>query len=82
MRGLEIPAGVVGALRGGKRPPVTIALNGHTWTSRVATMRGGYLLGVSNANRKAAGVSTGDKVEVDVELDAGPRVDRMTDSSR
>lgn len=74
MRGLEIPAEVVGALGGGKRPPVTITLNGHTWTSRVAIMRGRYLLGLSNANRKAAGVSTGDEVEVEVELDAEPRV--------
>ena len=37
-------------------------------------MRGRYLLGLSNANRKAAGVATGDEVEVEVEIDAGPRV--------
>ena len=36
-------------------------------------MRGSYLLGLSNANRKAAGVATGDEVEVEVEIDAGPR---------
>jgi uncharacterized protein YdeI (YjbR/CyaY-like superfamily) len=35
-------------------------------------MRGRYLLGLSNANRKAAGVATGDEVEV--EIDAEPRV--------
>jgi uncharacterized protein YdeI (YjbR/CyaY-like superfamily) len=64
----------VDALRGVKRPPVTITVNGHTWKSRVAIMRGRYLLGLSNANREAAGVSTGDDVEVEVELDAEPRV--------
>jgi uncharacterized protein YdeI (YjbR/CyaY-like superfamily) len=37
-------------------------------------MRGRYLLGLSNANRQAAGVVTGDEVEVEVELDAEPRV--------
>jgi uncharacterized protein YdeI (YjbR/CyaY-like superfamily) len=37
-------------------------------------MRGRYLLGLSNANRKAAGVVTGDEVEVEVEIDAEPRV--------
>jgi uncharacterized protein YdeI (YjbR/CyaY-like superfamily) len=37
-------------------------------------MRGRYLLGLSNANRRAAGVATGDEVEVDVELDTEPRV--------
>jgi hypothetical protein len=37
-------------------------------------MRGRNLLGLSNANRRAAGVQTGEEVEVDVELDAEPRV--------
>jgi hypothetical protein len=37
-------------------------------------MRGRNLLGLSNANRQAAGVVTGDEVEVDVELDTKPRV--------
>jgi hypothetical protein len=74
MRGLEVPEAVVDALGGGKRPPVRITLNGHTWKSRVAIMRGRYLLGLSNANRVAAGVATGDRVEVDLELDVEPRV--------
>jgi len=74
MRGLEVPPEVVEALGGGKRPAVTITINAHSWKSRVAIMRGRYLLGLSNANRKAAGVATGDQVEVEVELDAGPRV--------
>jgi hypothetical protein len=74
MRGLEVPPEVVEALGGGKRPPVTITINGHSWKSRVAILRGRYLLGLSNANRQAAGVVTGDEVEVEVELDAAPRV--------
>jgi Bacteriocin-protection, YdeI or OmpD-Associated/Domain of unknown function (DUF1905) len=74
MRGLEVPPEVVEALGGGKRPPVTIALNGHSWKSRVAIMRGRYLLGLSKANRQAAGVVTGDEVEIDLELDVDPRV--------
>src|SRR5215470_767977 len=74
MKGLEVPAEVVDALGGGKRPPVTITINGHSWKSRVAIMRGRYLLGLSNANRQAAGVTTGDKIEVDLEFDGEPRV--------
>ena len=35
-------------------------------------MRGRYLLGLSDANRQAAGVATGDEVEVEVEIDAEP----------
>jgi hypothetical protein len=74
MRGLEVPPEVVEALGGGKRPAVTITINGHSWRSRVAIMRGRCLLGLSNANRKAAGVVTGDEVELDVDIDAEPRV--------
>ena len=74
MKGLEVPPEVVEALGGGKRPAVAITINGHSWRSRVAIMRGRYLLGLSNANRKAAGVVTGDEVEVEVAIDAEPRV--------
>ena len=73
MRGLEVPPEVVESFAAGKRPPVTITVNGHTWKSRVAIMRGRYLLGLSNANRRAAGLQVGDEVEVDLELDTEPR---------
>ncbi|GGT64478.1 YdeI/OmpD-associated family protein [Actinomadura citrea] len=74
MRGLEVPAEVVEELGGGARPRVTITINGHSWQSRVAIMRGRHLLGLSNANRRAADVATGDEVEVELELDTEPRV--------
>ncbi|MEV0659795.1 YdeI/OmpD-associated family protein [Actinomadura luteofluorescens] len=74
MRGLEVPAEVVDELGGGARPRVTITINGHSWRSRVAIMRGRHLLGLSNANRQAAGVAIGDEVEVELELDTEPRV--------
>ncbi|MEU6767792.1 YdeI/OmpD-associated family protein [Streptomyces sp. NPDC046853] len=74
MRGLEVPPEVVEALGGGARPPVTITVNGHSWRSRVAIMRGRHLLGLSNANRQAAGVTIGDEVSVESELDTEPRV--------
>ncbi|MFF6772031.1 YdeI/OmpD-associated family protein [Streptomyces sp. NPDC012637] len=74
MRGLEVPPEVVAALGGGARPPVTITVNGHSWKSRVAILRGRHLLGLSNANRQAAGVAIGEEVEVELELDTEPRV--------
>jgi hypothetical protein len=69
MRGLEVPPAVVESLGQGKRPRVTITINGHSWESRVAIMRGRYLHGLSKANRQAAGVVTGDEVEVELEFD-------------
>ncbi|MEW9555325.1 YdeI/OmpD-associated family protein [Nonomuraea sp. NPDC050783] len=72
MRGLEVPEAVVDALGAGKRPRVIITLNGHTWRSRVAIMRGRYLLGLSKANREAAGVEIGEEVEVGLEFDPEP----------
>ncbi|MBB6035870.1 YdeI/OmpD-associated family protein [Phytomonospora endophytica] len=74
MRGLEVPPEVVEALGGGARPPVTITVNGHSWRSRVAIMRGRHLLGFSNANRRAADVGIGEEVEVELTLDTEPRV--------
>src|SRR6202000_2758936 len=67
-------ARVVEPLAGGKRPPVPITINGHSWQSRIAIMRGRHLIGFSKANRAAAGVDTGAEVEVEVELDTEPRV--------
>jgi hypothetical protein len=64
----------VESLGQGKRPRVTITINGHSWKSRVAIMRGRFLLGLSNANRNAAGVEIGDEVEVEREFDPEPRV--------
>jgi hypothetical protein len=72
MRGLEVPVEVVDSLGGGKRPRVVVTLNGHTWSTRIAILRGRHLIGLSNANRTAAGVTIGDQVEVTVELDDAP----------
>lgn len=71
--GIEFPAPVVEALAAGKRPPVRVTINGHTYRSTVAVMGGKYMLGISAEVRAAAGVAGGDVVDVDVELDAAPR---------
>jgi hypothetical protein len=71
--GLEVPAEVVDALGAGRKPPVTVTIGGHSYRSTVAVMGGRYLLPLSAENRTAAGVSAGDDVDVDVELDTEPR---------
>jgi uncharacterized protein YdeI (YjbR/CyaY-like superfamily) len=71
--GVEVPDKVMQALGPKARPPVTITINGHTWRSRVAAMRGQRLIGISAAHRAAARISQGDIIEIDVEIDEAPR---------
>jgi hypothetical protein len=71
--GIEVPAEIVEALGGGKRPSVTVTLNGYTYRSTVAPMGGKLLVPVSAEVRKNAGVAGGDLVEVGLELDTEPR---------
>jgi len=71
--GFRVPADVVEALGKGKRPPVLVTINGHTYRNTVAVYGDAYLLGVAAEHREAAGVQAGDEIEVDLELDTAPR---------
>jgi hypothetical protein len=71
--GLRVPAEAVAELGAGKRPAVTITLNGYTYRSTVAAYGDVYMLPLSQEHRAAAGVQAGDEVEVTLELDAAPR---------
>ena len=72
--GIEVPAEVVDALGAGKRPPVSITVNGYTYRSTVASMGGKYLLPFSAEWRSESGISGGDAIDVELELDTAPRV--------
>ena len=72
--GIEVPAEVVDALGVGRRPKVTVTINGQSYRSSIASMGGRFMVGVSAENRALTRVAGGDVVEVDVELDAAPRV--------
>jgi hypothetical protein len=71
--GLEVPAEVVDGLGAGKKPAVSVTINGYTYRSTIASMGGRYMLPVSAENRAGAQVAAGDGVEVEVELDTAPR---------
>ncbi|HEY8178781.1 MAG TPA: YdeI/OmpD-associated family protein [Candidatus Limnocylindria bacterium] len=71
--GINVPAEVVDALGGGRRPRVRVTIRGHTYRSSVAVLGGRYMLGVSAENRAAAGVKGGQDVDVELELDTAPR---------
>jgi hypothetical protein len=71
--GIRVPDEVIDALGSGKRPAVTVTINGFTYRSSVAVMGGDYMVGVNADNRVGAGVAGGDVVDVDIELDTAPR---------
>ena len=71
--GIRVPPEVVESLGSSKRPAVRVTINGHTYRSSVASLGGEYMLPVSAEVRQSAGVSAGDEVDVDIELDSEPR---------
>lgn len=73
--GIEVPPEVVAALGSGRKPAVTVTLNGdHRFPSTVASLGGKFLVPVSAEHRAAAGLQAGDEVLVDLVLDTAPRV--------
>ena len=71
--GIEVPEEIVTALGAGKRPAVTVTINGHTYRSSIAVVSGAFMVGVSAENRAAASVAGGDEVDVELALDTAPR---------
>ena len=72
--GLRVPAEVIAALGAGKRPKVTVSLNGYTYRNTVAAYGDLFMLPLSAEHRAAAGVQAGDQVEVTIALDLAPRI--------
>lgn len=71
--GIRVPPEVVAGLGSGKRPPVRVTINGHTYRTSVAPMGGVFMLPVSAEQRTATGVAAGDEVDIDIEVDTEPR---------
>lgn len=70
---IVVSAEIVEKLGAGKKPKVSVALNGYTYRSTIAVMGGKFMLPLAREHRAAAGVQGGDKVEVSLELDTAPR---------
>lgn len=77
--GIEVPPEVIDALGAGKRPPVTVVVNGFEYRSTVAVMGGKYLIAFSSDKRAATGLSGGDQITVDLEVDTAPRTVEVPD---
>jgi hypothetical protein len=72
--GFIIPDKVVEALGQGRKPKVTVTINGKfSYPNTVAVMGGQYMIGISKERRKLAGVTGAEMIEVTLELDTAPR---------
>jgi hypothetical protein len=71
--GIPVPEEVVLGLGRGKRVPVTVAIGSYSYRSTIAAYNGLYMLPLAAEHRAAAGVSAGQTVEVDIEVDDAPR---------
>ncbi|MGC5170318.1 YdeI/OmpD-associated family protein [Micromonospora sp. DT81.3] len=77
--GIEVPPEVIEQLGGGKRPAVTVEVNGFQYRSTVAVMGGRYLIAFSSDKRAATGLNGGDPITVELALDAAPRTVEVPD---
>jgi hypothetical protein len=71
--GVRVPDEIVAALGAGNHPRVRVTLGGYTYQTSVARMGGEFKFPVSAAVREESGLSAGDEVLVQIEVDAAPR---------
>ena len=71
--GIVVPDEVIERLGAGKRPPVSVDVNGFVFRSTVAVMSGQFLIGVSAAIRKETGLAAGDPIHVQLTVADTPR---------
>ena len=71
--GVVVPEEVLTALAAGRRPKVTVTINGHRYRTSVGTIEGRPMIGVSADVRATSGAVPGTEIEMDVELDTAPR---------
>ncbi|HQW11769.1 MAG TPA: YdeI/OmpD-associated family protein [Saprospiraceae bacterium] len=71
--GIEVSDQILDQLGSGKKPLVVVTLNGYSYRSAVGKMGSRFMISLSAENRKNAGVSGGDLVEINLELDTEPR---------
>ena len=71
--GITVPDEIVAALGAGRKPAVSVTINGYTYRTSIATVSGSFKVGVSAEVREAAGVKGGDELDVEIALDTAPR---------
>ena len=77
--GIEVPPEIVEELGGGKRAAVTVDVNGYVYASTLAVMGGRHLIPFSSDKRAATGLTGGDPITVELQLDDAPRTVEVPD---
>lgn len=72
--GIEVSETAIQELNAGKKPGVIVTVNGYTYLSTVAVMKGNYMIAFSSAHRKNSGIKAGDSLQVTLELETTPRI--------
>lgn len=72
--GIVVPPDIVEGLGAGKKPKVVVRLKDYTYRSSIAVMGGDFMIPVSGEVRTKAGLTAGERVEVEVSLDTEERV--------
>ncbi len=71
--GIVVPPEIIEALGAGKKPAVSLIVNGYAYRSTVAVMGGKYMIAFSSEHRKASGINGGDDITVEIVVDDAPR---------
>jgi hypothetical protein len=77
--GIQVPEPVVASFGSGKRPRVTVTLNGYTYRTTVAAYGEEFWIPLAAEHRKAAGLAAGDDIDIEMVLDTEPRVVEIPD---
>jgi hypothetical protein len=78
--GIPVPDEVLQHLGGGRKPAVTVVLNGSSeYRTTVGSMGGRPMLSLSSERRTAAGVAGGEPVDVEITVDTEPRTIEVPD---
>lgn len=70
--GIAVPTEIVESMGGGRRAPVLVTVNGHTFSTTIGSMKGAFKIPVSAERRKLIGAEAGDHLRVSVVLDVTP----------
>ena len=71
--GIPVPSEVLDELGGGRRPAVSVVVNGYRYSSTVGSMGGQALIPFAAERRTESGIAGGDPLEVSLELDTASR---------